>query len=128
MNPITASILALSLTLATAFPAFAQDYTGSGDGYFEQVDQGQPSHDDLGELRKEKYKTALARERAQQAYHDNLARHYESQGRIRETYYRRAEQERRYDRRTDDINTVNQAANTISSAIRQMQILSGRGY
>jgi hypothetical protein len=76
------------------------------------------------QLRRERYETALAQERARQAYLNNQALMYESQRRQQETYIKRAEQQRRYDQRSNDISTVNQAANTVAAIARQIQILS----
>lgn len=80
-------------------------------------------HED--ELARERYETALARERAQQAYFNHQARLYESQQAQQEIYLRRSEQERGYRERSDDITNFNQLANSVASVARQVQVLSG---
>jgi hypothetical protein len=76
------------------------------------------------QLRRERYETALAQERARQAYLNNQALMYESQRRQQEIHIKRAEQQREYDQRSNDISTVNQAANAVATIARQIQILS----
>jgi hypothetical protein len=77
------------------------------------------------ELERERYKTALARERAQQAYLNHQIQLYENQRAQQEIYLKRSEHERGYEKRTDDITNVNQLANTVTSVVRQVQVLSG---
>jgi hypothetical protein len=128
MTRVLIPLFIAALAIVSPRPALGHDYGASDDEQLDYIDQEQASHNDLSELRKEKYKTALARERAEQAYHADRARHYESQARVRETYSRRAEEERDYDQRSDQINTVNQATTAITSIVRQIQVLSGHGY
>lgn len=84
---------------------------------------------DGDELSRARHETALARERARQAYFDNQARIYENQRAQQEIYLRRSEQERRYQERSDDISNMNQLANSVANVTRQIQVLSGgRGW
>jgi hypothetical protein len=76
------------------------------------------------ELQLEKLRTAVARERAEQAALENQRRSLEYQEDYRRTYSARMEQERQYDQRSNTIGTVSQAANTVTSIIRQVQVLS----
>lgn len=77
------------------------------------------------ELARERHETALARERARQAYFNNQARLYENQRAQQEIYLRRSEQEQRYQERSDDISNINQLANSVANVTRQIQVLSG---
>ena len=77
------------------------------------------------DLARERYETALARERAQQAYFNHQARMYESQQDYQDIYLKRSDHERRYNERSDDITNMNQIANTVTSVVRQIQVLSG---
>jgi predicted nuclease of restriction endonuclease-like (RecB) superfamily len=100
------------------------------DDDYEEVRGGDTEASDYrDELQRERYETAIARERAEQAYLDHQVRTYEYQRRYQESNVNRAEQERSYDNRSNDISTINQAANTIANIARQAQVLSqGRGW
>lgn len=80
------------------------------------------------ELKEERYRAAIARARADRAYHEDLVRSYDYQARVRESNARRIEQEREYDRQSNTIGTFNQAVNSASGIARQVQIMSGRGW
>ncbi len=104
----------------------AQAQSDSFDADRRDVRVGVPGeHED--ELARERYETALARERAQQAYFNHQARLYESQQAQQDIYLKRSEQERGYRERSDDITNFNQLANSVASVARQVQVLSG-GY
>ena len=79
-------------------------------------------------LKKERYETALARERAEQARLEGLRHRYIAQEGVHDTYSRQAERQREQDIRDNDISSVNQAASTVANIIRQAQILSGSHY
>jgi hypothetical protein len=79
-------------------------------------------------LQRERYETALARERAEQARLEGLRHRYIEQEGIYDTYSRQAERQREQDIRDNDISSVNQAASTVANIIRQAQILSGSRY
>ncbi len=112
--------------VCSATRSVAQDGEWEVDSYQDARD----SDDQYQErLRHERYETAIARERAERAYLDHQARSHGYQRRSQEMSLHRAEQERRYDSRSNDISTVNQAANSIASIARQAQIIgSGRGW
>lgn len=80
------------------------------------------------QLQRERYKTALARERAEQAYQEDRLRHYQYQAAVRDSSAARIEQEREYDRQSNEINTISHAANTIGSIVRQAQVFSAWGW
>lgn len=118
--------LLISTVITTTLSDVHADPYGYG-GYDEVPNRGSgdPSRDE--ELRRERHKTAIAREKAQQAYLDHQTRMYDYQREQQEIYIQRAEQERQYDERSDDITNVNQVANTLASIAQQVQILSGGG-
>lgn len=80
------------------------------------------------ELARERYQTAIAKERAERAYLEHQASMYEYQRRQQENYQRSTNQQQDYYRNSNNINTVNQAANTAANIARQIQVLSHGGY
>lgn len=128
MKRLTTAILIVACSLLSPRLTFGQEFFDQDEENMEYRDEERPSRDYHAELQRQRYKTALARERADQAYHEDRARLYESQREMRETYARRAEQERQYDQRSNQINTVNQATNAVAGAVRQYQVLSGRSW
>ena len=121
------SCLAISCAAFWTLVQAEAQSVGFDDGRPEILNSGESDVEPYGrELERERYKTALARERAQQAYLHHQAQLYESQRAQQEIYRKRSEHERRYEERTDDITNANQLANTITSVVRQIQVLSGR--
>lgn len=108
------------LTQAEAQPITTEKDEGDRRG---SVAKQEGSYDE--ELARARYETALARERAQQAYFNHQAELYEGQRVQQDIYTKRAEQERRYQERSDGITNVNQVANTVATVVRQFQVLSG---
>lgn len=122
---ILLALLISSVVSPTVSEVRADPYGCGGYEDAQHQGSGDPSRDE--ELRRERHKTAIARQRAQQAYLDYQTQMYDYQREQQEIYIQRAEQERQYDERSDDITNVNQVANTVASIARQVQILSGGG-
>lgn len=79
------------------------------------------------ELDRERYETAIARERAERAYLEHQAAMYEYQRDAQERSLDRADQQQGYYNRSNNINSVNQVANTAANIAWQIQALS-RGH
>jgi hypothetical protein len=109
-------------------PIIERDISVSNDESLEFVAPDSPTREEGVQLQRERFKTALAKERAEQAFQEDRARLYEYQVRTRETYSQRMEQERHYDKNRDEISTIGQTAGTIASIVRQVQVLSGGGW
>ena len=75
-------------------------------------------------LQRERYETAIARERAERAFLEHQALAYESQRAQKRVFMEQMEQQQESYQRTNEINNVNQAANTVTSIARQIQVLS----
>jgi len=119
-------LLVFSSLFSFAPQCRAQDGEWDDDSY-QDVRSHELSDDQYREqLRNERYETAIARERAERAYLEHQAQSYEYQRRAQEMSLRRAEQEREYNSRSNDISTINQAANSMANMARQAQYF-GRG-
>ena len=105
-----------------------EDFAAPDDESLENVAPDSPTRDYEVQLQRERYRTALARERAEQAFQEDRARHYEYQAQIRDSSVERVEQEREYDRQRDDIDTISQTASTIASIVRQAQVIHSWGW
>ena len=120
--------ITLALTLSHLPCSRADEPPPADDESFEYVAPDSPLREYEVQLQRERLKTALAKERAEQAFQEDRARHYEYQARSRDTYSERMEQERHYDQNRDEISTIGQTANTIATIVRQVQVLSGGGW
>ena len=120
----------LSLCVFVGPSAYGQDRYDDSDVVYDD-DGDRAGRDDYeSALQREKYKTAIARERAEQAYQASRERSYGHSGEMQDIYERRSQQEYNYERRTNDISSINQAANTAANIARQVENISrgGRGW
>jgi hypothetical protein len=86
-------------------PIIERDISVSNDESLEFVAPDSPTREEGVQLQRERFKTALAKERAEQAFQEDRARLYEYQ-----------------------VRTIGQTAGTIASIVRQVQVLSGGGW
>ena len=112
--------------------SFAVDGISLADAQLREVDDGHLRQDSRfwgyqEQLERERYETAIARERAERAYLVHQTRSYEYNQRSQEIALQRAEQDRKYSGRYNEISSVSQVANSAAYITQQIQSLARGG-